>query len=290
MSTTHTVAAVTATVRPADPLAPGTYTVRWQVTGADGDLVEQDFRFAIGLALTGDGSAAGGRSTSWTDAALRWLLLLGLAVALGGLVARTHHHHRPTRESVPAGGAVPLVAGALIGLVGVLGLGAALAASAGDVNVWWQSPPGLVVLTDPGRRTGRRSVPRRSSVRPGSGRGWCRVVRRRSTTRRWPGWRHRSCGIRGWVDLGVGGELVGQAPHRVVLGVGQFLGVVTAEEVGAAGGAEEHRAAGEDCVGGAGGVAQDVADVGVGVTGVCMTCNWMGPALMISPSPTARRW
>ncbi|BAH55706.1 MULTISPECIES: copper resistance CopC family protein [Rhodococcus] len=117
------------TARPADTLAAGTYTVRWQVTGADGDLVEQDFRFAVGLALTGDGSAADGPSTSWTDTALRWLLLLGLAVALGGLIAeRVTTTARRENPSLPVLRS-PLVAGALIGLVGVLGLGAALAAS-----------------------------------------------------------------------------------------------------------------------------------------------------------------
>ena len=136
------------TARPADTLAPGTYTVRWQVTGADGDLVEQDFRFAVGLALTGDGSAAGGRSTSWTDAALRWLLFLGLAVALGGLLAeRVTTTARRENPSLPAPRSA-VVPGALIGLVGVLGLAAALAASAGEVSVWWQGRSGLVLLTE----------------------------------------------------------------------------------------------------------------------------------------------
>jgi copper transport protein len=30
-------------------LAPGVYTVRWRLTGADGDLVESTFRFAVGI-------------------------------------------------------------------------------------------------------------------------------------------------------------------------------------------------------------------------------------------------
>lgn len=136
------------TARPADTLAPGTYTVRWQVTGADGDLVEQDFRFAVGLALTGDGSADGGQSTSWTDAALRWLLFLGLAVALGGLVAeRVTTTARRENPSLPVLRSA-VVPGALIGLVGVLGLGVHLTASAGEVSVWWQGRSGLVLLTE----------------------------------------------------------------------------------------------------------------------------------------------
>ncbi|WP_241032048.1 copper resistance protein CopC [Rhodococcus pseudokoreensis] len=136
------------TARPADTLAPGTYTVRWQVTGADGDLVEQDFRFAVGLVLTGDGSAAEGPSTSWTDAVLRWLLFLGLAIALGGLAAeRVTTTARTENPALPVVRS-PVVPGALVGLVGVLGLGAALAASAGEVSVLWQGRSGLVLLTE----------------------------------------------------------------------------------------------------------------------------------------------
>jgi methionine-rich copper-binding protein CopC len=41
------------TARPAQPLPAGIYTVRWRATGTDGDLVEEDFRFAVGVALTG---------------------------------------------------------------------------------------------------------------------------------------------------------------------------------------------------------------------------------------------
>ncbi|WP_308114968.1 copper resistance CopC/CopD family protein [Rhodococcus opacus] len=105
------------TARPADTLAPGTYTVRWQVTGADGDLVEQDFRFAVGLVLTGDGSAAEGPSTSWTDAVLRWLLFLGLAIALGGLAAeRVTATARTENPALPVVRS-PVVPGALVGLV-----------------------------------------------------------------------------------------------------------------------------------------------------------------------------
>ena len=33
---------------PGRPLPPGSYTVRWRVTGTDGDLVEEEFRFGVG--------------------------------------------------------------------------------------------------------------------------------------------------------------------------------------------------------------------------------------------------
>ena len=57
------------TSRLSDAPSPGTYTVRWQVIGADGDLVEEDFRFAVGLALTDSGGGGGddSASTSWTE-------------------------------------------------------------------------------------------------------------------------------------------------------------------------------------------------------------------------------
>ncbi|MEU2004613.1 copper resistance protein CopC [Rhodococcus sp. NPDC019627] len=136
------------TARPAEALAPGTYTVRWLVTGADGDLVEQEFRFAIGLALTDAAGAGDGESTSWTDAALRWLLFLGLALAFGGLVAErvttTARRENPALPTVRS----PVPAGALLGLAGVLGLGAALAASTDTVSVLWQERAGLVLLTE----------------------------------------------------------------------------------------------------------------------------------------------
>ncbi|AWK76760.1 copper resistance protein CopC (plasmid) [Rhodococcus oxybenzonivorans] len=136
------------TARPAEALAPGTYTVRWQVTGADGDLVEQDFRFAVGLTLTGAASAGDGGSTSWRDAALRWLLFLGLALAFGGLIAdRVTAAARRENPALPVVRS-PVPVGALLGLAGVLGLGAALAASAGTVSVLWQERAGLVVLTE----------------------------------------------------------------------------------------------------------------------------------------------
>ena len=50
-----------------------------------------------------------------------------------------------------------------------------------------------------------------------------------------------------WVgqDLGVLGKLVGETVRRGELVVDQVVGVVGAEQVGAAGGAEEQRAAGE---------------------------------------------
>jgi copper transport protein len=136
------------TARPARVLEPGTYTVRWRVTGADGDQVEQEFRFAVGLALT-DAAAAGSVSKpAWSDAALRWLLLAGLAVAVGGVVARrftaTAREQRPTlpplRSWAPAG--------MVVALVGVLGLIALRAVDAHAVSAVWDGRAAVVLLAE----------------------------------------------------------------------------------------------------------------------------------------------
>ncbi len=87
------------TSRLSDAPSPGTYTVRWQVIGADGDLVEEDFRFAVGLALTDSGGGGGddSASTSWTETVLRWLLFVGFASRSGHLSRRDCRLYRTPR-------------------------------------------------------------------------------------------------------------------------------------------------------------------------------------------------
>ncbi len=137
--------AVTAPVTGA--LTPGTYTVRWQVTGIDGDLVEQDFRFAVGTALTGAGSEAG-QTIAWLDAVLRWMLFGGLAVALGGLIGeRFTSSARAENPALPALRS-QVAAGAAIGLAGVVGLGVRLVLSADTALVLWQGGAGRVLTAE----------------------------------------------------------------------------------------------------------------------------------------------
>jgi copper transport protein len=69
----------------------GVYTVSWQVISADGDLVGSQYEFAVGPAPASLGSAAPAAPSTpgqWPLAAARWLLLAGLAAALGGLAGR----------------------------------------------------------------------------------------------------------------------------------------------------------------------------------------------------------
>ena len=80
------------TVPVASRLTNGVYTVSWQVISSDGDEVGSQFRFAVGPApaLLGSALAPAQPSTpgQWPTAVLRWVLLAGLAAALGGLAGR----------------------------------------------------------------------------------------------------------------------------------------------------------------------------------------------------------
>jgi copper transport protein len=70
-------------------LATGVYTVRWEVTGADGDRHGSEYRFAVGAAVVEPGTRADtGSPVAWGQAALRWLLFAALAAALGALVGQ----------------------------------------------------------------------------------------------------------------------------------------------------------------------------------------------------------
>ena len=135
-------------------LQPGGYVVRWRVTGEDGDVVENEFRFTVGAAVSGQaaggtlvgGSGAGG--VSWLSAVLRWVMFAGLAMALGGIVARRF-------------AAVPLLedprlprvrswaaAGALGGFAAAAVLTVLLVGEAGSFQVLWGERPGQVLLAE----------------------------------------------------------------------------------------------------------------------------------------------
>jgi len=134
------------TTRPQHPLPPGTYSVRWRVTGSDGDEVEQEFRFAVGTSLTGGTATGGNTAPAWGTSALRWLLLAGLAEAIGALIAQ-----RATvtaREEQPA---LPALrswaqAGMALALAAVVGLLIQRAVHAGSLAAAWQGRAGIVLL------------------------------------------------------------------------------------------------------------------------------------------------
>jgi len=113
-------------------LPDGVYTVTWQVTSADGDLVGSQSRFAVGPAPASLSSTAATPESSpgqWPTAALRWLLFAGLAVALGGIAGRAlaawSRAGARAAGTSPAAGPPPApwaLRGALLGAVASAGL------------------------------------------------------------------------------------------------------------------------------------------------------------------------
>jgi len=129
-------------------LPAGVYTVRWRVTGVDGDLVEGQFRFGVGAAITTTAGAPPGTGIAWPPAGLRWVLFAGLALALGGVVGdRLVRRARAINPALPAVGSWVGV-GALVGLVAAAGLGALLAADASDAGVLLRTIPGQVAVVE----------------------------------------------------------------------------------------------------------------------------------------------
>jgi copper transport protein len=136
------------TTRPAAALPPGSYTVRWRATGTDGDLVEEEFRFGVGYALTAAAPGAGGASIAWLSAALRWLLFAGFAIGFGGLIAgRFTATARAENPKLPAPRS--LIAGALVvALAAAAGLAAQVGVQAGRLDVLWRDGSGAVVSVE----------------------------------------------------------------------------------------------------------------------------------------------
>ncbi|MGH3995504.1 MAG: CopD family protein, partial [Pseudonocardiaceae bacterium] len=136
------------TAHPTRTLQPGSYLVRWQVTGSDGDLVDGEFRFAVGTAISGAGTTSAGQPISWGAAVLRWLLFAGLALALGGVVGErftaSARAEKPTLPQLRSW----VLPGALGGLAGVLGLAAVLVTDTGTASTLWHNRPGQLLLAE----------------------------------------------------------------------------------------------------------------------------------------------
>ena len=133
------------TARPAAPLPPGSYTARWRVTGTDGDLVEEEFRFGVGYALTAAAPGAEQPPIGWLSAALRWLLFAGFAIAFGGLIgerfivsARAENRRLPAPRSA-------ITSALVVALAGTVGLAVQALVDAGRVSVLWRDGSGVVV-------------------------------------------------------------------------------------------------------------------------------------------------
>ncbi|MGI8445640.1 MAG: copper resistance protein CopC, partial [Streptosporangiaceae bacterium] len=130
-------------------VAAGSSRVRWQVTGADGDLVDGGFPFTLGAPPAGPAPvAAAGPDVNWVSAALRWLLFAGFAVTLGGVAARrfvdTARVENPTLTPVRSW----IGPGAGVAAVAAIGLSVVLVVDTGSLATLWQSQPGRVNLAE----------------------------------------------------------------------------------------------------------------------------------------------
>lgn len=136
------------TARPTGALPPDTYLVRWHVTGTDGDLVDNEFRFGVGTAISGAGTTSGAEVISWAEAALRWLLFAGLAVALGGLIGErfttSAHAEKPDLPALRSW----VLPGAMLGLAGVVALATMLVINTGAGSTLWQGQAGQVLVVE----------------------------------------------------------------------------------------------------------------------------------------------
>jgi len=94
----------------------GVFVVSWRIVSDDGHVSLGEFAFAAGSAAPLPKVAAGSQSTSWPDVAPSWLLFLGIALALGGLMSELVVWR--TREQQPRTAAAPVVLGVLVALVG----------------------------------------------------------------------------------------------------------------------------------------------------------------------------
>lgn len=132
------------TLQPDQLLEPGTYTVRWRVTGGDGDLVEQEFRFAVGVAVQAAAPETGS-PPAWGTAILRWLLFTGLALAIGGVLARrftqTARDELPTLPTLRSW----LPAALMLALIGSAGLVAQRVVEAGGIAAAWDGRAGVLL-------------------------------------------------------------------------------------------------------------------------------------------------
>lgn len=137
------------TAAPVSALEPGTYAVRWRVTGGDGDQVEQEFRFAVGLAVSAAAPTASA-TPAWGESAMRWFLFAGLAAAVGGLIGRratdTARAARP--DLSPVRSWAP--AGMVVALIAAMALVAGRAIDAGTVNAVWDGRAGVLLVIETG--------------------------------------------------------------------------------------------------------------------------------------------
>ena len=131
-----------------EKLAPGTYRVHWAAVGVDGHAVEDEFRFAVGAQLAGEAANSDEPFADWCAALRKWGLLIGFALAFGGVIAeRFVVVARSENPTLPPVGQVSRYA-AMLGLAAAATSAAVLVIDLGGVSALWQSRPGLAVTAE----------------------------------------------------------------------------------------------------------------------------------------------
>ncbi|CCB75434.1 putative Copper resistance protein CopC [Streptantibioticus cattleyicolor NRRL 8057 = DSM 46488] len=138
-------------------LAPGVYTVTWQVVAQDGDVITNSYRFAVGPAAAGALSAGGTGSAATAGrgatTVLRWVLFAALALVLGEAAAVWRvRGHRPQGAPLPRRWALPGVGAGLLAALGlvalIVGNGSLLAAVSHPDLGQARSRPGVLALVE----------------------------------------------------------------------------------------------------------------------------------------------
>jgi copper transport protein len=101
--------AIALTVAVKTRLPSGVYTVTWQVTSNDGDVVGGRYAFGVGPNVAGQVTGQAGQQLSnpglWPTSLLRWLLFGGFAIGFGGIASsrlvRRHATAAPSPAPVP---------------------------------------------------------------------------------------------------------------------------------------------------------------------------------------------
>jgi copper transport protein len=105
----------------------GVFVVHWRVLSDDGHISLGEFAFAVRSAGVLPSISSQSQGTSWSEVVASWLLFIGLALALGGLVSeRVVWHRTPARTTVAA---APVAAGLALAAAGGLSALVLLAAN-----------------------------------------------------------------------------------------------------------------------------------------------------------------
>ncbi|CAN5372974.1 hypothetical protein BH09ACT10_BH09ACT10_03850 [soil metagenome] len=133
-------------------LPPGTFRVDWEAGTSDGDLMAGTFNFSVGNRVTlAPIATQSGLDGETVTALTRWIMFVGLALALGGLVGERivqasagSREDRLIRSLVMPGSIVGMVA-ALAGLLAYLAEGSTSPIRATDLWGFTSEQPGRVI-------------------------------------------------------------------------------------------------------------------------------------------------